>query len=212
MRAHTSGRVTSFVTMREMQCAGVRSYNLQSTMWAMQCVPSSRKTYLCQKRLKNPIKGLDRPWEFQELEAPRFQNNRHMKVVRLSALRTGCLYPRKHSWYSFLLRDWVVGKIMSMKNFNDTMGNRTRELPDCSAVPQPTASPAACPTQQTFMPTVGFEPTISEGKRPQTYTLDRAATGTGFCMLIVSDNNVLVCAKTKGCLMYVKQFDLENQL
>ena len=29
------------------------------------------------------------------------------------------------------------------------------------------------------MPTVGFEPTISASERPQTYTLDRAATGTG---------------------------------
>ena len=29
---------------------------------------------------------------FQEVEAPRFQDNRHMKVVRLSALRTGRLY------------------------------------------------------------------------------------------------------------------------
>jgi hypothetical protein len=28
MRAHTSGRVTSFVTMREVQCAGVSSYIL----------------------------------------------------------------------------------------------------------------------------------------------------------------------------------------
>jgi hypothetical protein len=26
---------------------------------------------------------------------------------------------------------------------------------------------------------VGFEPTISAGKRPQTYALDRTATGTG---------------------------------
>jgi hypothetical protein len=26
---------------------------------------------------------------------------------------------------------------------------------------------------------VGFEPTISAGKRPKTYALDRAATGTG---------------------------------
>jgi len=26
---------------------------------------------------------------------------------------------------------------------------------------------------------VGFEPTISAGERPQTYTLDRANTGTG---------------------------------
>jgi len=42
-------------------------------------------------------------WGFQEVEAPRFQDNRHMKVVRLSALRTGRLYlPRKYSWYSFL--------------------------------------------------------------------------------------------------------------
>ena len=29
------------------------------------------------------------------------------------------------------------------------------------------------------MPPVGFEPTISSSERPQTYALDRAATGTG---------------------------------
>ena len=29
------------------------------------------------------------------------------------------------------------------------------------------------------MPPVGFEPTISAGKRPQTYAFDRSATGTG---------------------------------
>ena len=28
---------------------------------------------------------------------------------------------------------------MSMKNSNDTIGNRTRDLPACSAVPQPAA-------------------------------------------------------------------------
>ena len=33
--------------------------------------------------------------------------------------------------------------------------------------------------RQTSMPQVGFEPTISAGERPQTYVLDRAATGTG---------------------------------
>jgi hypothetical protein len=32
----------------------------------------------------------------------RFQDN-HMKVVRLSAILTGHLYPGKYSWYSFLL-------------------------------------------------------------------------------------------------------------
>jgi len=33
--------------------------------------------------------------------------------------------------------------------------------------------------RQTSMPPVGFEPTISAGKRPQTYVSERAATGTG---------------------------------
>ena len=33
--------------------------------------------------------------------------------------------------------------------------------------------------RQISMPPVGFEPTISVGERPQTYALDRAATGTG---------------------------------
>jgi len=47
---------------------------------------------------------LDRPSGFQEVEAHRFQDIRHKKVVRLSALRTGHFYsPRKYSWYSFLL-------------------------------------------------------------------------------------------------------------
>ena len=35
---------------------------------------------------------------------------------------------------------------MSMKNSNDTIGNRTRDLPDCSAVPQPTA-PSRAPVE-----------------------------------------------------------------
>jgi hypothetical protein len=40
----------------------------------------------------NPITRLDRSWGFQEIEALIFQENRQMKVVRLSALRTDRLY------------------------------------------------------------------------------------------------------------------------
>jgi hypothetical protein len=59
-------------------------------------------TYVC----CNPITGLNRPWAFQKIEAPRFQDIRHMKVVRLSAVRTGRLFfPRKYFWYSCLLED-----------------------------------------------------------------------------------------------------------
>ena len=32
---------------------------------------------------------------FLEAEGPRFQNNRHMRAVRLSDLRTGRLYPQE---------------------------------------------------------------------------------------------------------------------
>ena len=50
------------------------------------------KTVVRKSRVySDPIRGLDRPRGFQEVEAPRFQDNRHMKVVRLSALRTGRL-------------------------------------------------------------------------------------------------------------------------
>ena len=42
-----------------------------------------------------PYAGLDRPRGFQEVEAITFQDNQHMKVVRLSALRTGRLYPQE---------------------------------------------------------------------------------------------------------------------
>ena len=49
----------------------------------------------------NPFTGLDRPRGFQEDEALRMQDNRHMKDV--SPTHRPSLAPRKYSWYSFLL-------------------------------------------------------------------------------------------------------------
>ena len=42
-----------------------------------------------------------------------------------------------------------------MKNSNDTIGNRTRDLPASSAVPQTTATPAACHTSNLNLHTYG---------------------------------------------------------
>jgi len=38
------------------------------------------------------------------------------------------------------------------------------------------------------MPSVGFEPTVSAGERPQTYALERAATGTGIYVMCYDKN------------------------
>ena len=88
------------------------------------------------------------PWGFQEVQASKFRDSRHMKVVRLSALRTARLYPPGNiPGTHFCCRlsqpqgHSVAGRIISMKNSYDTIRNRTHDLPVCSAVPQPTAQP-----------------------------------------------------------------------
>jgi len=66
---------------------------------------------------------------FHDKESPRFLDNQHKKVVRLSALCTGCLYsigniPGTHFYYRL---SWPQGRnaarrIKSMKNSNDPSG------------------------------------------------------------------------------------------
>jgi hypothetical protein len=60
------------------------------------CIASCR--YILFKHVVHksfPATGLEGPLGFQEAEAPEFLENRYMKVVRLSALRAGRLYPQE---------------------------------------------------------------------------------------------------------------------
>ena len=101
-------------------------------------LPLGKKSNLCS--------GLDRPNGCRRLTLPEFVDNRHMKLTILSALRNARLYPpgnisSTHFWWRLSRPQGhnVAGKIKSMEKLHDTIGKRTRDVTECSAVPQPAA-------------------------------------------------------------------------
>jgi hypothetical protein len=91
------------------------------------------------KRKSNLITGLDSPCGFQEVEVPRFQDNGHLK---LSAICTGRLYPQGNiPGTHFCLEVESAPESQCGRKDYDTLENRTRDLPTCSALPQPIAPP-----------------------------------------------------------------------
>jgi len=73
--------------------------------------------YIYRPICNNPCTGLDRPWGFQEAEAPRYQSNRYIKVAMLSTLRTGRFYPQEIFLTLIIITGWVDpsagGRIMT---------------------------------------------------------------------------------------------------
>ena len=95
-----------------------------------------------------PLQAWTGPRSCRKLRLEEFVVSRHIKAVRLSALCTGCLYtpvdiavthffwrrnqPRDHS---------VAGRIKSLKNPSDRIGNQTCDLLACSTVHQSVVLP-----------------------------------------------------------------------
>lgn len=73
---------------------------------------------------------------FSRLKLPAFPGNLHMKVAKLSALWTGRLYAPLRCWV-----DLRAGRIPSMKNPKNLIGNQTCYLQTCNAVPPLTVLP-----------------------------------------------------------------------
>jgi len=77
-------------------------------------------------------------------EAPRFQDIRQKKLVRLSSLHTCRLYPQETFMVLISVRGWVDPRaIVRPEWLWKNPVNRTDDLLGCNAVPQPTAQPRA---------------------------------------------------------------------
>jgi hypothetical protein len=153
--APNAGHITDLLQCRLLNCCILHRRELWDIycliighgriLWSTQlCLSSLQAKWLesiiTYQKLSNTFAGLDRPWSFQKFEASRFHEGGKVASLTHRAL----LPQRKYSWYSRMsqpLGQSAAGRIRSMKMSNYTIGNRTRDLAACGAVPWPTALP-----------------------------------------------------------------------
>jgi len=121
--------------------SGVKNDPCQKIRHANHLCRSSKILYFAYLGKAIPEQAYYRFWVFLKVVAPKIQSNRHKEVVRLSALRTGPLYLSRNISGTHFCRGWVDLRVivrlegLFIKNSNDTIGSRTRDLPACGTVP-----------------------------------------------------------------------------
>jgi hypothetical protein len=103
--------------------------------------PCFSSTYVKGKAI--PLQALTGPEDSRRVRLPDFKISAHEggKVVSPThrpPLPPGTISGTHFCWRLSRPQDHsAAGKIMSIKNSNDAIGNRSRDLPVCSSVPQP---------------------------------------------------------------------------
>jgi hypothetical protein len=96
------------------------------------------------------VTGRGGPMNFETSKLAHFLDNRltdGSEVISLT--RRPCFHPQEDFWYPFLIEAQSTSRVIvwleglgTLKNSND-IGNRTRDLPTCSIVPQHTTLSSA---------------------------------------------------------------------
>jgi hypothetical protein len=103
-----------------------------------------RVFYAAGKGKANLLQAWTGPEGSRRLRLPDFKTVSTWKWQGCQPYAPAAFTRSKCFWYSFLLnasrpqKQSAAGRIMSEKHSSDTIGNRTRDLPACSAVPQTT--------------------------------------------------------------------------
>jgi hypothetical protein len=99
-----------------------------------------------QKGKAPPITGRGGPLGCEPSRLPHFLDNRFTDGGKVASLtRLPPFTPQEDSWYLFLLDPRAIVRLEGLgklkKRIHDLIGNRTRDLPACSRVLQPTTLP-----------------------------------------------------------------------
>jgi hypothetical protein len=96
---------------------------------------------ICKVKKKRKSYPCNRPWRpmgLSEVEAPIFsRQSAHRWRWGCQSYAPVTFYPQEDSWYSFLLEAASTPGPVWLEGLGQ-IGNRTRDLPACSIVPQPT--------------------------------------------------------------------------